>query len=309
MALFPVPVDTYHTSTYDTIDPTKSELSQHGKNVVITGAGSGIGQAMALSFAKANVANLALLGRRLEALNETQELIKASNPETKVHIFSADISDPSSLETAFKSFATAIDGPIHTLVANAGYHPGVGSLTEFSSDNFASALQINGMGTLNTIRAFMPHAPTTTDATGYRAQIIHTSTGAVQFDMPSNNAYAVSKVAATKFVQAFALENPDIWVVNFHPGMINSPMSRGAGFVFESPDDPALPGDWTVWAASKASAFVPSGRFLWAHWDVEEVENLFAKMKSGELSDGDTAFGSVPIGQRFTIGLAGVPSL
>lgn len=308
MTLFPYPVNTYHTSTYDAIDSTRPELSQKHKNVVITGAGSGIGQAIAISFAKAHVSNLALVGRRLEALQETKDLVEKIAPDTKVQVFSADISDFTSLEKMFESYATSIGGPIHTLIANAGVHPGTGDLVDSPIEPFSTALLSNAIGTLHTLRAFMPYIPPTKDASGYRAQIIHTSSGVTQIDMPSNNAYAVSKVAAAKFVQAFATENPDIWVVNFHPGLINSPMTHNAGFHFDDADNVDLPGDWTIWATSKASSFVPSGRFLWANWDVNEVEALFAKMKTGDMKDGEMAMGTLPIGQRFTLGLSGVPA-
>lgn len=306
---FPHPVNTSHRTTYDAIDPTSPDASQKNRNVVITGAGSGIGQVTALSFAKANVSNLALLGRRLGPLQETQDLIKAINPDIEVHIFSVDISDSSSLERALQSFVATINGPLHTLIANAGVHLGVGTILDGSIETFADSFLLNAIGTLNSIRAFMRYAPTTKDASGYRARIIHTSSASLQVDMPFNNPYAVAKLAAAKYVQGFAAENPDVWVVNFHPGLQNSPMTQNAGLVMDDADDLSLPADWAVWAASKASTFVPSGRYLWCHWDVNELEALFDKMKKGEINDGQIAWG-LPTGQRFTISaLTGVPAL
>lgn len=306
---FPHPVDTPHSTTYDAIDPTSTGASQKDKNVVITGAGTGIGQATALSFAKANVSNLALLGRRLGPLQETQDLIKAINPKTKVYIFSVDISDPSSLEKALQTFVTTINGPPHTLIANAGAHLGIGTILDGSIEAFADSFLLNAIGTINSIRAFMRYAPTTRDSNGYRARVIHTSSAALQVDMPSNSPYAVAKLAAAKYVQGFAAENPDVWTVNFHPGLQNSPMTQNTGLDMENADDLSLPADWAVWAASKASAFVPSGRYLWCHWDVNELEALFNKMKKGELNDGQIAWG-MPTGQRFTISaLTGIPAL
>lgn len=309
MAMFPSPVDTYHTSSYDAIDPTRPDLSQKEKNVVITGAGSGIGQAVAVSFAKANVSNLALLGRRLEVLQETEALVKTANPNTKVFLYSADISDFTSLEKAFAVFAASVRGPIHTLIANAGQHPGNATLVDLPSEKFSNALLSNAIGTLNTIRAFMLHIPASKDTSGYRARILHTSSAAAQVDMPTNSIYSISKGTAAKIVQAFAVENPDVWFGSFHPGLIDSPMYKGSGYHFDNMDDVDLPADWSVWATSKGSTFVPSGRFLWAHWDVNELQTLFGKMKTGVMSDGEIAMGAFPIGQRFTLGLSGVPAL
>ncbi|KAF1953536.1 hypothetical protein CC80DRAFT_551184 [Byssothecium circinans] len=50
---YPCPTATWHNDTYSAIDPSKPELSQKGKTVVITGAGSGIGRETAIAFAKA----------------------------------------------------------------------------------------------------------------------------------------------------------------------------------------------------------------------------------------------------------------
>jgi len=63
-----------------------------------------------------------------------------------------------------------------------------------------------------------------------------------------------------------------------------------------------LAADWTVWAASPEAAFVGSGRFLWAHWDVTELKELFEKYKSGEEKDGALVMG-LHVGKNFTLGL------
>lgn len=44
---------TYHNKPYDLISPSRPELSASGKNVVITGGGTGVGKSIALSFAQA----------------------------------------------------------------------------------------------------------------------------------------------------------------------------------------------------------------------------------------------------------------
>jgi len=64
-----------------------------------------------------------------------------------------------------------------------------------------------------------------------------------------------------------------------------------------------LPADWTVWAASPEAAFVGSGRFLWAHWDVTELKEIFGKYKSGEEKDGALVMGAMLVGKNFTLGL------
>ena len=59
---------TYHNKPYDDISPTRPELSAAGKNVVVTGGGTGIGKAIATAFTQAGAKSVAILGRRLDKL-------------------------------------------------------------------------------------------------------------------------------------------------------------------------------------------------------------------------------------------------
>ena len=240
MAAFPTPVQKFHQTTYDAISPALPALSQKGKNVIITGGGAGIGQAVALSFAKASVTNLALLGRRLQPLEETKTLISTSYPNVSVYIYSADVTDEAALTQVFSTFAQAANGPIHSLIANAGVHPGLGLALDTDSKTLLEGFTANTIGTLNTVKAFMPHIPLEPDSTGFRARIIHTSTGAAQVDFPHMMSYSVGKAAAVKLLQHFALENPDIFVLNYHPGIIATAMNdvtEAYGMVLEPKDD------------------------------------------------------------------------
>lgn len=311
MGAFPAPTKTYHSSSYDAIDPSRPSLSQQGKNVVVTGAGSGIGREIAISFAKAKVANIALIGRTVQTLDQTKDLISSAYPQTKTHVFAADIMDASTLNKAFASFAETVNGPIHTLVANAGFLPSLGKLTETSEELFTKALLLNTTGTFNTVCAFMPHIPRDVDENGYRARVIHTSTAAVQANIPHNAPYSIAKTSAAKLIEMFAAENPDIWFCNFHPGIVVTAMddiTAAYGMVLEPKDDISLPANWTVWAASNESAFLPSGRFFWAHWDVTELKEIFESARNGGAEDGIAVMGgSLRLSQRYTLSLAGWP--
>lgn len=68
----------------------------------------------------------------------------------------------------------------------------------------------------------------------------------------------------------------------------------------------SLPADYAVWAASSQSAFLGSGRFTWAHWDVTELAELFRKYASGELKDG-FVYGPYHMSLNFTLGLLNWP--
>lgn len=223
---FPAPTTTYHTKSYPAISSDQPALSQAGKNVLITGAGTGIGQGIALSFAKASVTNLALVGRRVEPLEETKKLIEKTYTKTKVHVYAADISDQSSLNRAFDKFAEAINGPIHTLVANAAIHPGLFPAPDKDGDIFMDSMKINALGTVNSVRAYLRHLPDTPNETGYQGQIVHVSSAAAHFSIPLSANYSASKAAAAFYLQYVALEHPELRVISYHPGGIATPMNR-----------------------------------------------------------------------------------
>lgn len=59
---------TWHKKPYVAIDPIRPELKASGKFVVVAGGGTGIGKAIAISFAQAGAKTIAILGRRLDKL-------------------------------------------------------------------------------------------------------------------------------------------------------------------------------------------------------------------------------------------------
>ncbi|KAK5938326.1 hypothetical protein PMZ80_009296 [Knufia obscura] len=299
----PTPVKTNHTTTYPAINPLLPALSSASKNILITGAGTGIGRATALSFAKSSASNIALLGRRTPQLEATAHLIETSYPATKTHIYPVDITDLPALQRVFKSYTTSIAGPIHTLIANAGIHPGYSTVSTLPNNHLSSSLTTNVLGTANTLQALTPHIPAEPDSTGYKARVIHVSSAVSHIQFPGASAYSVAKAAAAKLVEFYALENPDLWVLNLHPGVVETEW-EGSGRL-RADVDVSLPADFTVWAASPESSFLGSGRLIWVHWDVDELRELFDRYKSGEVKDGAEIMGGLPVHKNFTLGLLG----
>ncbi|EME81854.1 uncharacterized protein MYCFIDRAFT_78719 [Pseudocercospora fijiensis CIRAD86] len=258
---------TVHRSVYPAIDPAHPANSAAGKVVVITGGGSGVGKGIAQAYVRAGAKSVTILGRRENILLEAKKDLEKSSPSTKILTFTADILDVKALDNAFATTEKEV-GPIDITVANAGYLPSPGAITDDKLDleEYMSSFDINVKGTINTFRSFMKHKSSQGEPT-----FISLNTGAAHVPpFPSGSSYAASKSAQAQVVSAFQTENPDVRVVQFHPGVIETEMFHKSG-VQLTLDDVSLPASFAVWLASPAASWV-KGLFLWAHWDVEELE-------------------------------------
>jgi len=118
-----------------------------GKNVLLTGGGSGMGKATALALAK-NGANVAIAGRNKENLASTVSLAQATE---KISAKEADVTDRNSLEDLFQWFDFEV-GSLDYLVHAAGINVAMRSMEELSPDDWDRLIQINLTGSYNVLR-------------------------------------------------------------------------------------------------------------------------------------------------------------
>lgn len=90
---------TYHRKAYSSIDPSSPQLSHYGRAVLVTGAGSGIGRATAIAYAKAGAKHVILVGRRTDKLEDTQTEIKSLCKGTDISCHTIDIVDSDAVST------------------------------------------------------------------------------------------------------------------------------------------------------------------------------------------------------------------
>src|SRR2546427_8685337 len=113
-----------------------------GRHVIVTGAGRGIGKAIALRLAQEG-ARLSLLARGVDALHATAEEVGGA------FVAQLDIRDAAQVDRVFAEAAEA-NGPVHALVANSG----VGGPNEPGpEDRFLDLVATNLVGTYQCIRA------------------------------------------------------------------------------------------------------------------------------------------------------------
>ncbi|KAK8073685.1 NAD(P)-binding protein [Apiospora phragmitis] len=264
---FACPTATWRNDTYDSISPSRPELSVADKTVVIVGAGSGIGRETALAFAAAGATHVALLDRTDATLKKTAEAVSSAS----VHI--ADMTDTKSLGDA----AAAI-GKWQVLVLSSGYCPDTAPVTLSTPGEWWKGFETNVMGTLLAAKAFIPTADTHATILGLTSD---TSLVPTSY-LPGLSAYISSKLAQAKVYEFLAAENPGLFVATVNPGMVETDnFNRSGGVADQLPMDTVqLPAHFLVWMASPEAAFL-RGRTTWANWDVDELQAQKEKIGNG----------------------------
>lgn len=239
---------------------------QQGQHFLVTGAGTGIGRAIAKRLA-AEGASLTLLGRRQELLDETAATLEEAGGNG-VFVAPADIRDAAAVHAAVAAGAEAL-GPYRGGVANAG----VGGPNEpGAADRFADLVQTNLVGTYSTLRAVQAHLlPPSAGTRG----LVATASVLGRFGVPGYTGYCASKTGVIGLVRALALElAPEQIQVNaICPGWVSTEMAwQGIdGFA-------AATGQTREQAHAEAMKAVPLGRMS----SPEEVAGMVAWLLSAD---------------------------
>jgi len=155
-----------------------------GKTVFITGASSGIGEALAQRYA-ARGANLVLVARRKEILDRLAKNLKREGIE--ILAFQADLSRDGKLEDAVAA-AISKFGRIDTVIAGAGYAV-AGNLENLSLQDYQNQFEINVFGVLRTVYACLPELKKTKGELAIIGSVVS------EISMPHDTAYCMSKHA------------------------------------------------------------------------------------------------------------------
>lgn len=202
----------WHSKPYPFILATRPENSATGKNIVITGGGTGIGKSIAIAFARAHAKTVTIVGRRIDRLQSAAAEISAAGPSTGVYIEPVDLHDRTMVDQAFQHITEKV-GAIDILVQNAAATPKFGPVVGYDEAEFRHNLEFTVVTTFNVLQAFLPHAVPNT-------KIIHISSGVTHMQPVKNNfMYAVVKTATLKMFDYLAAERPDLHIVNVQPGV------------------------------------------------------------------------------------------
>jgi NAD(P)-dependent dehydrogenase (short-subunit alcohol dehydrogenase family) len=165
---------------------------------VVVGASSGLGRCIGIGLAQRG-AHVALMARRVEKLTDAA---KEAGPGTLV--VGCDVTDPESVRAAIDEAVAGLGG-IDALV----YTPGVGPLAriaEVDVDTWRSAFDTNVVGAAVVASTALPHLKDTSGS----AVFLSTVSASVTPPWPGLGAYAVTKAAMDKLVEAYRAEHPQV---------------------------------------------------------------------------------------------------
>jgi short-subunit dehydrogenase len=194
-------------------------LRLNDRTAVITGAGSGIGRAIAQSLARRNC-RLALADVSESGLAETVQLL---GPGVRVSCHKLDVADRAAA-AALPRAVMAQHGRVDLLVNNAGVAL-AGTFEQISEADFDWLIEINFGAVVRLTRAFLPHLKVSDDA-----WIVNMSSLFGLISPPGQTAYAASKFAVRGFSNALRLEleGSNVGVTVVHPGGVATRIAENA---------------------------------------------------------------------------------
>ena len=189
--------------------------------VVITGAASGIGRALAVRLSKEPIAGIAIADVNENELAETKQLAERSGVKVTDH--RVDVSS----ENEMRSFADDVinqHGRVTHVINNAGVALG-GAVNEVSLDDIRWLMGINFWGVVHGTKVFLPHLERESSA-----HIVNISSIFGIFAPPGQAAYCASKFAVRGFTECLRQElaGSNIAVSVVHPGGVSTNIANDA---------------------------------------------------------------------------------
>jgi len=194
-----------------------------GKKAIITGAGKGIGRAVAIALAKEGV-HLGLIARTESDLQNVADEVK--NDSISVSIATADVSSHQEVDQAIQHLKSEL-GTIDILINNAGMAK-FGGFLELDVAEWERIIQVNLLGVYYVTRAILP-----TMIEQKSGDIINISSTAGEKGGPVTSAYSASKFGLLGLTESLAMEvrKHDIRVTALTPSTVVTDLAINQGLV------------------------------------------------------------------------------
>lgn len=186
-------------------------------SILITGASSGIGAAMAEHLAQYG-GRIALLARREDRLQQVAEGVRASGASAMV--LPCDVTDLQAVRAAHEQLVQQ-QGPVSVAVLNAGIGQTV-NIDRFEAAVFKRVFDVNVMGVVNCIEVVLPSM-----LEQRRGTIIGISSLAATRGVPGNGPYCASKAALSRLLESLRIEAKPrgVQVSIVEPGFVRSELT------------------------------------------------------------------------------------
>jgi glucose 1-dehydrogenase len=190
------------------------------KIAVITGADSGIGQAMAETFAREGADIVIGYNSHADGARETEQRVRAGR---RSHVVQVNVGDPASVRAMFDAAVTTFGMP-DLLMANAGTGMSGMPVAEMDDGKFEQIIRTDLMAPLFCARAFIRLRR----QAGGRGRIVFTGSVAGHLPTPESAPYGMAKAGLNSLVRSLSRELADdkINVNAIAPGLIATPMTQ-----------------------------------------------------------------------------------
>jgi short-subunit dehydrogenase len=188
--------------------------------VLITGASSGIGQALALAYLQRGW-RVALLARRTDVLRQWLQSLTLPMSDSQACILGADVGDADSMLLAAQQCITQMGLP-DVVIANAGISLGVDTAEREDLAVFEQVLRTNTLGVAHTFHPFIRAM----QARGHGKLVGIASVAGIR-GLPGHAAYCASKAAVISYCESLRgeLRSQGVQVMTIAPGYIATPLT------------------------------------------------------------------------------------
>ena len=271
--------------------PRKSGKALQDDVAIVVGAGRGIGEAVALRFAREG-ARVVLAARSGAELDAVAAQIRASNGTALAHV--TDVTDREQVNQLVQVTLDTYQR-IDVVVNAAGIYGPIGPLWEADPEKWLKTFSVNLFGVFHLCQAVLPHM-----MRSRRGKIVHFSGGGATAPLPRFSAYGVSKAALVRLTETLAEEvrEFDIQVNAIAPGAVDTALqdevlSAGAkaGELYgrirrlretgEGATPRDLPAELAVFLCSEASRGL-TGKLIsapfdgWQSWDEQRIGEVMS---------------------------------
>jgi NAD(P)-dependent dehydrogenase (short-subunit alcohol dehydrogenase family) len=264
---------TIHSHPYSYLE----KASHVGHKILITGGTRGIGRCIAVAFARAGAAAIAVADISEDFDKLAHDMIEAAKDNgfdaPQIILHKLDVTDEESVRSCAELIREEFGGKLDALVNNAGFMTPALTIPESDTETWWKTIEVNLKGPYLMSKYFVPLVSA---ATGGPQTIININSVAAHNLRPMASAYGTSKSAVLKLTEFLLVEAADSGLVAYsvHPGAVLTELAEKgmpADTLAGLKDSPELAASTVVWLSSERRDWL-SGRYLSVTWDMQELD-------------------------------------